>query len=111
MASGDGVRFRFTIQASSYSIAANQILFFEAANKKVRLRTKAQEFEFYDSLNSLEERLPPKFIRIHKSFIVNSERIINVDFVGMLVYFDDGSSAMISRTRKAALKDSWEDAR
>jgi DNA-binding LytR/AlgR family response regulator len=103
-ASGDGERFVFKIQSASYSVPLEKIVYFEAASKKVRLRTNAQEFTFYDALDALEERLSSGFMRIHKSFLVNTARIASVDFAGMTVLFDEGSTAFISRTHKAALR-------
>jgi two-component system response regulator AgrA len=110
IASGGGERFLFKIQSSSYSVPTGKIVYFEADSKKVRLRTDAQEFTFYDSMDALEKRLSPVFMRIHKSFLVNTDRIESVDFANMTVLFDEGSSAFISRTRKAALRAFMEGA-
>lgn len=97
----------FTIKQKSRVITVpyKNIILFESSNKKVIVRTENQEFEFYDTLDSIISAVPDSFFKIHKSFVVNTDRIASVNYGAMTVEFDDGSSAYISRTYKAALKE------
>ncbi len=96
-------RFRFKIRSREYSMNVDSILFFEAADKKVILRTAGQAFEFYMSMEQIIAGLPEWFTRIHKSYIVNTRHIAVVDHKNMTVVMDDNSRIYISRTYKENL--------
>lgn len=99
-----GEEFVYTIKAREYRIPLNSILFFESRSKRIVARTAIQEYEFYDSLDSLSQRLGSAFVRSHRSFLVNRSHISVVDFGSMEITMDDGSVAYISRGYKDALK-------
>ena len=52
-----------------------QIQYIEGMNNYIRIHTTGQVHTVYDSLSGILERLPDRFFRIHKSFIVNREHI------------------------------------
>ncbi len=97
--------FVFKQKAKEYSVPFEKIILFESRNKKIIVRTETQEFEFYDTLESVMNGIPDCFMKIHKSFIVNMSRIISADYGAMTVEFDDGSAAYMSRTYKNELKE------
>lgn len=103
---GDGRQgvFRFKTRSREYTIPYDKILLFESRNKKVVVRTEVQEFDYYDTLDSVMQSLPEGFMKIHRSFVVNTDRIASVDYSEMTVFFDDGSGALLSRTYKNELK-------
>lgn len=43
------------------------------------------------------------FVRAHKSFIVNIDNIANLDSIGNIVYFDNGSTCEIGPKFKKSL--------
>lgn len=98
--------FTFKQKAKEYTIPYERIIYFESRNKKVIVRTESQELEFYDTLDSVLNAAPDCFMKIHKSFVVNTARIVSADYGAMTVEFDDGSAAFMSRTYKSALKES-----
>lgn len=97
--------FWFKNKAREYTLPCEQILFFESRNKKIVVRTLVQEFEFYSSLETVENDVPKSFLRIHKSFLVNTEKIIGVDYSNMTVEFEDGTLVFVSRTYKPILQE------
>lgn len=99
--------FSFQVSSQEYIMPLHKILYFESRNKKIILRTKAQEIEFYDTLDRLSNELGENFIRIHKSFIVNLNNISMIHFSNRTVHFDDGTFIPLSRTCKAALAEEW----
>ena len=101
--------FRFKNKAREYTLPCDQILFFESSNKKIVVRTITQEFEFYSSLEAIEKELPRYFLRIHKSFLVNTEKINKIDYGNMIVEFEDETYALISRTYKLKLQEHMEN--
>lgn len=105
---GTAGRFRFRIRSREYSVNMDSILFFEAADKKVILRTAGQAFEFYMPMDKILSQLPDWFARIHKSYIVNSRHIAQIDRRNMTVVMDDNSRVYISRTYKDNLMAAME---
>ena len=100
--------FRFKIRSREYSVSADSILFFEALNKKMILRTDGQQFEFYMSSEEILKQLPEYFVKIHKSYIVNTKYISLADYKNMTVTMCDGSQVYISRTYKKALAEAMD---
>lgn len=102
---GEKVRqFRFKIRSREYSVNADSILYFEAMNKKIMLRTAGQAFEFYMPMEDILKNLSEDFVRIHKSYIVNTQHITVADYKNMTVTLDDDSVIFISRTYKKNLQ-------
>lgn len=96
--------FHFKQKSKEYSVPFDRILLFESSNKKVIVRTDVQEFEFYDTLDSVLKTAPECFMQIHKSFVINLSRVESVDYANKTVILDDGSAAFLSRTYKNELK-------
>jgi DNA-binding LytR/AlgR family response regulator len=60
-------------------VVLKDILYIESVKDYVQLVLADQKIMFLDSLRHWEEKLPSnQFLRIHKSFIVNVEKIIKV---------------------------------
>lgn len=66
------------------------ILYFEIKNRVVNINCVGDEVkEFYSTMDKLEEELDQnQFIRIHRSFIVNMDKIVSFDSKGVLVKGD-----------------------
>lgn len=82
----------------------DQILFFEARNKKIYVCTNKEEFGFYTTIEQLEEELPDYFIRCHRGFIVNSDKIRKVQLSQNVIFLTDGFDVPLSRSYKSVLK-------
>lgn len=85
-------------------IPYSQIYYFEARDKKLFVRTKNEEYAFYDTIESLEDRLPEGFQRCHRSYIVNAQRIQRI--LAAENFLDLGSQigVPVSRSYRAAFK-------
>lgn len=97
--------FYFQINSTSYAVPCTQILFFESSGKKIVLRTISQEFEFYDSMGKIEQVLPDYFMRIHKSYIVNLNKIRKIDYSSKEVLLEDDMFVYVSRSYKSKLQN------
>ena len=97
--------FTFRMKAKDFSIPYEKIILFESRRHKMIVKTEIQEFEFYSTIEEILKTVPDRFVRIHKSFIVNISRITSADYGEMTVEFDDGSFAYISRTYKSDLRE------
>ena len=100
----DGFASRFTVQAGSriQIVIAEDVQWIGAAGDYVELHVNGRSYLLRETMTSLEQRLDPaKFIRIHRSRIVQSKGILelrsieNREFVVML---SDGSEHRSSRT-------------
>jgi DNA-binding LytR/AlgR family response regulator len=54
-------------------ILLDEVLYFEGEKEYVRLVTGTEELLIYRRLKDIEEQLPPPFIRVHNSYIVNTK--------------------------------------
>ena len=58
-----------------HRINFHEILFIESLKDYVNIKTENQEYIILDSLKSLDNQLSEDFLRIHKSFIINLNKI------------------------------------
>lgn len=58
-----------------HRINFDEILYVESIKDYVNIKTETQEYIVLDTLKSLENQLPENFIRIHKSFILNLNKV------------------------------------
>ncbi len=56
-------------------IAYDEIIYIESLSDYIKIITNSEEFVSKEKISRLAERLPDMFIRIHRSFIINSEKI------------------------------------
>ena len=96
--------FVFKSEGASHRVQFKDILFFEASNKKVKLRTTGQEICYYDSIEKLESILPPYFIRCHRSFVVNVRKVLEMRSTDMDIKLIGGSSIPFSRSCRNTVK-------
>lgn len=58
-----------------HRINFDEILYVESIKDYVNIKTETQEYIVLDTLKSLENQLPANFTRIHKSFILNLNKV------------------------------------
>ena len=90
-------------------IPMGQIDYFEAKEKKVFVRTKSCEYGFYDTLDTLEKRLPAGFVRCHRSYILNLKRAGTLRLSENMVEMMDGVQVPFSRSYKKTLKEYFKN--
>ncbi|HUP19881.1 MAG TPA: LytTR family DNA-binding domain-containing protein [Gemmatimonadota bacterium] len=91
-----------------YFVKTEDIDWIEAADYQARLHTGTESHVIRESLTSLEERLDPRrFVRIHRSTIVNLDRVKELQpwFHGAYaVVLEDGTELRLSRGRRKELE-------
>jgi len=85
-------------------IPHSQIYYFEARDKKLYVRTKNEEYAFYDTIEALESRLPEEFRRCHRSYIVNVQKIQRILSAENFLDLGNQIGVPISRSYRAAFK-------
>ena len=82
-----------------HKINFNEILFVESIKDYVNIKTENQEYIVLDTLKSLENQLPENFARVHKSFILNLNKIEKIDIKN--VFLNSGKEIPIGETYKS----------
>ena len=104
---------RFGAQDSSFVVDTreekvfvpySQIYYFEARDKKLFVRTKNEEYAFYDTIEALEGRLPGEFRRCHRSYIVNTAKIQRILPADNFIDLGSQIGVPVSRSYKAAFR-------
>ena len=70
-----GTEMALKIGDAEYFVSTDDILFFETDDGKVASHTSDRMYYTDDKLFELEKMLPPSFIRVSKSCIVNSAKV------------------------------------
>jgi len=92
-----------------YSIPLNEVLFIEKEQEEVycHIETKEEKYITNKTLTGFNKLLKsdPRFIRIHRNYVINTYNIRYVDFDDLIVKFDNEKIAFISKNYKKKLKD------
>lgn len=85
-------------------IPLKDILYFETKDHKVELHKTTEILKFYDKMENISALLEnKKFIRIHKSFLVNSKHIRR--FTYQSVFLDNGEELIISQPKRKYVRE------
>lgn len=99
----DSRRISVCSNGSVTVIPSGKIRFIESNRRKAKIHIDGGEMETYESLESLSSQLPCAFIRCHKGFIVNMDRIERLD--GSDIRLATGEVIPISQRRRAAVRN------
>lgn len=93
----------------AFFVRVSDIEWVEAADYNVRIHTPEQTYTTRESLSALAERLDPRrFVRVHRSTIVNLDRVREIQpyFHGAyILVLQDGTEIRLSRSRRHALEE------
>lgn len=90
--------FSIKVEDKIVNIDYNDILFFETSSTihKVVLHSVNRQVEFYSKMKEVENSLDERFIRCHNSFIVNKDKIKEIDKKNRIAYMINGEECLIS---------------
>lgn len=97
--------FIIEIKGDRIRISYSTISFFEAREKKIIVMSGNREYGFYNTIDSLEKILPNNFIRSHRSFIFNINRVQEIKMGQNIIIMDDGNEIPISRSYRSSVKE------
>ena len=86
-------------------IDENEINYIKRDGMKLVFHTDNKDYETYTSLNKIQESLPSNFIRCHKSYVANVNKIINIEPVTNTLIFANKSSCDIGPKYKDSLME------
>ncbi len=87
-----------------FRIPFSQIYYLEAREKKVFIRTKAEEFAIRGSIEKLADQLPGNFLRCQRSYVVNTDLITCIRLSENRLYLRDDLWVPVSRNYKEVFK-------
>ena len=90
--------FTFSVRGQQVSVLTEAVLYLESRNHTVVIHTDEAEYTVYEKLSSLSEQLPPVFVRCHKSYLVNMNRIQRLS----------GSEIRLSETHKVPISKRYQ---
>lgn len=90
--------FNFKIQDKYISIELNEIIFFETSTTvhKLVLHSQNRQIEFYGRIKEIEKKLDSRFIRCHRSYLINKYNIKEIDLKKRIVYMSNGEECLVS---------------
>ncbi len=87
------------------SVPCRKICYVEARMKKVFIRLPDEEYSCRDTLEKILKVLPDTFIRCHRGYIVNTERILKINFPAGELVLDNGMKIPLSRSCRQMVKE------
>ena len=97
--------FLLDTKEEKMQIPFSQIYYFEARDKKLYVRTKNEEYAFYDTIESLAKLLPEHFQRCHRSYIINMEKIYRIVPSDNYIELTEQIGVPVSRSYKSVLME------
>ncbi len=67
------------VDSSLIKLSLKDILWIEAMGDYISINTVEKRYMVYSTMKRIEEKLPEIFMRVHRSYIVNLNRISNID--------------------------------
>ncbi len=90
----------YTIEVGGRKISVDydEIFFFETSSSihKVILHAQDRQIEFSGTMKELTMTLGDNFVRCHRSFLVNKNKIKEIDAKNRIVYFTNGETCLMS---------------
>lgn len=90
-------------------IKEDSIRFIKKDGMKVIFHTDTRDYETYSSFNKISDMLPYNFVRCHKSYIVNVDKISDIDIPKNIIHFSNDDSCCIGPKYKEILMEVLEN--
>lgn len=89
-------------------IPLKEILYFATAGRthRIELHARRERLDFIGSIQELEKKLAPKFVRVHRAYLVRGDEIDRVNLKTREVILKNGERCPFSRNMKQRLLDS-----
>ena len=92
------------------TVNQNDIIFIEKVGMKSVIYTKDSTISVYSTLDKIFSNLSENFIRAHKSYIVNTNKIQNIDFTKNTLHLDNNLNCNIGLKYKHNLLEVLKNA-
>ncbi|WP_418262014.1 LytR/AlgR family response regulator transcription factor [Flavobacterium faecale] len=97
----NGGDFYINVDRRFIKIEYSTVSFIEAKGDYIRIKTDSQNYTVHSTLKKIEDKLPNNlFVRVHRSFIINIRKIIDIEDNSVLI---DKDVIPISRSNRNEL--------
>lgn len=93
------------IDSKNTLVDASEIMYIKRDGMKIVFKTESQDYDTYSSFNKIQFNLPSNFVRCHKSYIANINKIKDVEPVTNTITFNDGNYCEIGPKYKKSLME------
>jgi two-component system response regulator AgrA len=101
----DNKKVKITVGDKIIPLDIADIIYIETtAGHKLRLHTKNRSLDFNGELKTIERQLDDRFVRCHKSFVINKDKIASINRKDNTVTMVNNSICPLSRTGKKLLQ-------
>lgn len=83
------------IDSKNTIVDASEVLYIKRDGMKLIFHTITRDYDAYSSFNKIQFNLPNNFVRCHKSYIANINKIKDVEPVTNTITFEDGFTCEI----------------
>ncbi len=91
---------QYEMKGKIVKIEYNDVIYIEAQKNYITVHTHSSQFITYLTMKEIEENLPSTlFIRIHKSYIINLDKVVSVD----------GNSLQLKEKKELVIGSSYKD--
>lgn len=92
-------KFKIKYTDRIVGISKNEIIYFETSEKphKIILHSENEELEFKGKLKEIENSIGEEFFRCHKSYLININKIQEINMKDKTVLLDNGDSCLVSK--------------
>lgn len=96
--------------ANTTYVPMEDIIYIKTTPKKhvIALITKDEIIEFYGNLSNIEKKLDKSFLRVHRSFIINTNYIKSCDYRKKILYLNHNKTCDIARNKIKQVKSELE---
>ena len=101
----DEETFLIETREGNRRVPLSQISYVEARDKKIYICTRSESFGFYETIDHMLELLPKNFLRCHRSFIVNMDKVKKLHLSDGLIELDSGDMIPLSRSCRKAVRE------
>lgn len=95
----------FTSGRAMYRLNRGEIYYIQANAKKIEIVMEGNTLELYASMQDVMDIVGEDFLRCHRSYIVNKQHIVRIDWGQMLILVTGGAQVPVSRTYRDSLRD------
>lgn len=82
----------FKLNKKNYFINQDDIFYIQKNGKKAVFKTKSKDYEINSSFDNIMQKLPNNFVRCHRSYIVNVQKISSINSNNTIIFKDDFSN-------------------
>lgn len=91
------------IDSKNTLVDEDGIMYIKREGMKLIYHTASKDYEAYSSFAKMEPILPKNFLRCHKSFIANLNKVVHVEPVSNTIYFKDNLTCEIGPKYKRTI--------